>query len=69
MAPVSNPLLFCRPFVPITSFPCPLLANYVNAPRRDVSAVGGGGAIWRFVADNPGPWFFHWCVLGEKVVA
>lgn len=37
-------------------------ANYVNAPQRDVSAVGGGGSIFRFMATNPGPWFFHWFV-------
>ncbi|KAJ9119375.1 hypothetical protein QFC24_005846 [Naganishia onofrii] len=28
-------------------------ANYINAPQRDVSAVGGGGAIFRFMATNP----------------
>ncbi|KAJ9105840.1 hypothetical protein QFC19_003410 [Naganishia cerealis] len=27
--------------------------NYINAPQRDVSAVGGGGSIFRFRATNP----------------
>ncbi|TRM70406.1 multicopper oxidase/laccase [Schizophyllum amplum] len=41
-------------------------ANYVNPVRRDVVNTGtavmgeeGAGAVIRFVADNPGPWFLH----------
>ncbi|KAG2022525.1 laccase 5 [Coprinopsis cinerea AmutBmut pab1-1] len=37
--------------------------NFVDPVRRDVVAVGTeagqGDTIIRFVADNPGPWFFH----------
>lgn len=33
--------------------------NLVNPPRRDVAAAGAAGATFRFVTDNPGPWFFH----------
>lgn len=30
------------------------VVNYVNPPRRDVAATGGGGLTIRFTADNPG---------------
>nr|1V10_A Chain A, LACCASE [Rigidoporus microporus] len=35
--------------------------NYVNPVRRDVVSIGGGGdnVTFRFVTDNPGPWFLH----------
>ncbi|KAI5831415.1 multicopper oxidase/laccase, partial [Schizophyllum commune Tattone D] len=39
--------------------------NYKNPVRRDVVNTGtdskgpGAGAVIRFVADNPGPWFLH----------
>ncbi|QRV98312.1 Multicopper oxidase [Ceratobasidium sp. AG-Ba] len=33
--------------------------NYVNPPRKDVIAVGGGTVRIQFKSDNPGPWFLH----------
>ncbi|QRW12868.1 Multicopper oxidase [Ceratobasidium sp. AG-Ba] len=33
--------------------------NYVNPPRKDVIAVGGGTVRIQFRSDNPGPWFLH----------
>ncbi|OCB91779.1 laccase [Sanghuangporus baumii] len=35
--------------------------NYANPVRRDVVSIGGRGdnVTFRFVTDNPGPWFLH----------
>ena len=34
--------------------------NLVNPILKDtVQVTGGGYAVWRFKADNPGLWFFH----------
>lgn len=35
--------------------------NFVNPVRRDTVSIGGGGdnVTFRFVTDNPGPWFLH----------
>ncbi|KAF5387491.1 hypothetical protein D9757_006578 [Collybiopsis confluens] len=34
--------------------------NFVNPIRRDVTPVAQGGlTVFRFVTDNPGPWFLH----------
>jgi len=33
--------------------------NFVNPPRRDVVAINGGNVTFRFLTDNPGPWFLH----------
>ncbi|THU99994.1 ferroxidase [Dendrothele bispora CBS 962.96] len=38
----------------------PIVQNQSNPMRRDTIHVPGGGAVTlRFVADNPGAWFFH----------
>lgn len=38
--------------------------NYVNPVKRDTVNLGlqanGDNVTFRFVTDNPGPWFFHW---------
>lgn len=36
--------------------------NFDNPVRRDVSSSGEEGqqVVLRFVADNAGPWVFHW---------
>jgi len=33
--------------------------NLINPPKRDTSAAGANGAMFRFDTSNPGPWFFH----------
>ena len=35
--------------------------NFVNPVRRDTINMGGGAdnVTFRFVTDNPGPWFLH----------
>ncbi|EJD00037.1 laccase [Fomitiporia mediterranea MF3/22] len=35
--------------------------NFVNPVRRDVVSIGGGtdNVTFRFMTDNPGPWFLH----------
>lgn len=35
--------------------------NFDNPIRRDVVSIGGGSdnVTFRFVTDNPGPWFMH----------
>ena len=35
--------------------------NFENPIRRDTISIGGGGdnVTFRFVTDNPGPWFLH----------
>ncbi|KAF8583894.1 multicopper oxidase [Ramaria rubella] len=35
------------------------VTNFVNPPRRDVVAVNGGNTTFRFLTNNPGPWFLH----------
>ncbi|KAF8583912.1 multicopper oxidase [Ramaria rubella] len=35
------------------------VTNFVNPIRRDVVAVTGGNTTFRFLTDNPGPWFLH----------
>ncbi|KAH8833988.1 laccase [Flagelloscypha sp. PMI_526] len=44
--------------------------NEVNPPQRDVVGVGvgGGTVVFRFRADNPGPWFLH-CHIDWHLVA
>ncbi|KAH8824577.1 laccase [Flagelloscypha sp. PMI_526] len=44
--------------------------NEVNPPQRDVVGVGSGGGnvVFRFRADNPGPWFLH-CHIDWHLVA
>ncbi|KAG6852998.1 hypothetical protein C0991_007680 [Blastosporella zonata] len=38
--------------------------NYINPVQRDTVSTGleDGNATIRFVTDNAGPWFLHWCV-------
>ncbi len=41
----------------------PLLESVTNPVRRDTVTVPATGyVILRFIADNPGVWFFHWYV-------
>jgi hypothetical protein len=48
----------------------PVAQNQTNPMRRDTVHVTAGGAVTlRFVADNPGAWFFHceYTVLGLSI--
>ena len=37
------------------------VTNYVNPVKRDTVSIGnpGDNVTFRFVTDNPGPWFLH----------